>query len=149
LIREGEGIAAGVLESLGVNLQKVRREVMRVLTYPGTVPTRDVADSGLGLVRTSERDSSGRPLLWDYLLIPTFAFGRSIEVEPFYSRNPLPYDLAGMKIAHVLDLLGDDGWELVAVDPRHQAEKGQGRLYIFKRPRQIEPPSAGEAESEQ
>jgi excisionase family DNA binding protein len=32
LIREGEGIAAGVLESLGVNLEKVRSEVIKVLT---------------------------------------------------------------------------------------------------------------------
>jgi excisionase family DNA binding protein len=32
LVREGEGIAAGVLESLGVNLDKARRETIRVLT---------------------------------------------------------------------------------------------------------------------
>ncbi len=31
LVREGEGIAAGVLESLGVNLEKVRQQVMQVL----------------------------------------------------------------------------------------------------------------------
>jgi hypothetical protein len=31
LVREGEGIAAGVLESLGVNLDRVRHEVIRVL----------------------------------------------------------------------------------------------------------------------
>jgi len=34
LVREGEGIAAGVLESLGVNLDKVRHEVIRVLNSP-------------------------------------------------------------------------------------------------------------------
>src|SRR3972149_5257378 len=32
LVREGEGIAAGVLESLGVTLDKVRHEVIRVLS---------------------------------------------------------------------------------------------------------------------
>jgi len=32
LLREGEGIAAGVLESLGVNLERARRETIRVLT---------------------------------------------------------------------------------------------------------------------
>src|SRR6476646_4356911 len=32
LVREGEGIAAGVLESLGVNLHMVRHEVIRVLS---------------------------------------------------------------------------------------------------------------------
>src|SRR5215204_4789093 len=31
LVREGEGIAAGVLESLGVNLEKVRGETTRIL----------------------------------------------------------------------------------------------------------------------
>ncbi|HET8524306.1 MAG TPA: ATP-dependent Clp protease ATP-binding subunit [Thermomicrobiales bacterium] len=31
LVREGEGIAAGVLESLGVNLEKVRAQVMQVV----------------------------------------------------------------------------------------------------------------------
>jgi hypothetical protein len=35
LVREGEGIAAGVLESLGVNLDKVRHEVIRVLEAGG------------------------------------------------------------------------------------------------------------------
>ena len=38
LIREGEGIAAGVLESLGVNLEKVRSEVVNVLTQHGDPP---------------------------------------------------------------------------------------------------------------
>ncbi len=32
LLREGEGVAAGVLESLGVNLEKVRTETNRILT---------------------------------------------------------------------------------------------------------------------
>src|SRR5512141_3153057 len=35
LLREGEGIAAGVLESLGVNLEKVRTQVIQILSqYP-------------------------------------------------------------------------------------------------------------------
>jgi len=41
LVREGEGIAAGVLESLGVSLEKVRTEVLRVLA-PVTAPLRGV-----------------------------------------------------------------------------------------------------------
>lgn len=32
LVREGEGIAAGVLESLGVNLEKVRMQTIQVLS---------------------------------------------------------------------------------------------------------------------
>jgi ATP-dependent Clp protease ATP-binding subunit ClpA len=35
LIREGEGIAAGVLESLGANLEKVRRTTIEVLSQAG------------------------------------------------------------------------------------------------------------------
>jgi ATP-dependent Clp protease ATP-binding subunit ClpA len=34
LVREGEGIAAGVLESLGVSLEKVRAQVIRVINNP-------------------------------------------------------------------------------------------------------------------
>ena len=34
LVREGEGIAAGVLVSLGADLDKVRQEVIRVLNRP-------------------------------------------------------------------------------------------------------------------
>ena len=37
LVREGEGIAAGVLESLGVNLDKGRHEVIRVLSQSSSV----------------------------------------------------------------------------------------------------------------
>jgi ATP-dependent Clp protease ATP-binding subunit ClpA len=36
LVREGEGIAAGVLESLGVDLEKVRQQVMQVLSTSST-----------------------------------------------------------------------------------------------------------------
>ncbi|HCV00622.1 MAG TPA: hypothetical protein DGL25_05420, partial [Dehalococcoidia bacterium] len=32
LVREGEGIAAGVLESLGVNIERVRAETTRILS---------------------------------------------------------------------------------------------------------------------
>jgi ATP-dependent Clp protease ATP-binding subunit ClpC len=35
LVREGEGIAAGVLESLGVNLEKVRTQVIQVVSQAG------------------------------------------------------------------------------------------------------------------
>jgi len=38
LVREGEGIAAGVLESLGVNLEKVRAATLRVLGEQGGAP---------------------------------------------------------------------------------------------------------------
>src|SRR5436305_7847254 len=36
LVREGEGIAFGVLESLGVNLEKVRTQVIQVVSQSGS-----------------------------------------------------------------------------------------------------------------
>ncbi len=41
LIREGEGIAAGVLESLGLNLEKVRRQTVTVLSQLNKAPLDD------------------------------------------------------------------------------------------------------------
>ena len=47
LLREGEGVAAGVLESLGVNLEKVRAETHRILSNSG--------GSGSGTSRSSTK----------------------------------------------------------------------------------------------
>ena len=41
LVREGEGIAAGVLESLGVNLEKVRTQTIQVLSQSSTSQQHD------------------------------------------------------------------------------------------------------------
>ena len=41
LVREGEGIAAGVLESLGVSLEKVRAQVIHVLSQSGGFPAHE------------------------------------------------------------------------------------------------------------
>jgi ATP-dependent Clp protease ATP-binding subunit ClpC len=41
LVREGEGIAAGVLESLGVNLEKVRTQTIQVLSQSQPGPHHD------------------------------------------------------------------------------------------------------------
>ena len=41
LVREGEGIAAGVLESLGVNLEKVRTQTIQVLSQTSPGPHHD------------------------------------------------------------------------------------------------------------
>src|SRR5712664_4018007 len=45
LVREGEGIAAGVLESLGVNLEKVRTQTIQVLSQSGSQHERDAKHS--------------------------------------------------------------------------------------------------------
>ena len=58
LVREGEGIAAGVLESLGVSLEKVRAEVVRILSQsmPQTAP------GGRSVTRTPTVDQLGMDL---------------------------------------------------------------------------------------
>jgi len=42
LVREGEGIAVGALESLGVNLEKVRTQTIQALSQPGLPQTMQV-----------------------------------------------------------------------------------------------------------
>jgi len=53
LVREGEGIAAGVLESLGVNLQRVRRETERLLST--NLPQGTSGTAGPALRRSEGR----------------------------------------------------------------------------------------------
>ncbi|MGH2442297.1 MAG: ATP-dependent Clp protease ATP-binding subunit [Chloroflexota bacterium] len=74
LIREGEGIAAGVLESLGVNLEKVRSEVIKVLTQTG--PTTHHGD----------RRSSKTPTI-DNLGIDLTAQARAGQLDPIVGRD--------------------------------------------------------------
>ncbi len=44
LVREGEGIASGVLESLGVNLEMVRTQTIMVLSHAGGTPAETVTE---------------------------------------------------------------------------------------------------------
>ena len=57
LMREGEGVAAGVLESLGVSLDKVRAETSRILTQ--TVQQSQGGASGKSQTRTPTLDQLG------------------------------------------------------------------------------------------
>src|SRR6478752_6071807 len=76
LVREGEGIAAGVLESLGVNLEKVRQQVMQVVNQSSSssqakaqtkTPYMDAL--GFDLTEAARNDKLG-PLV-----------GRSMEID--------------------------------------------------------------------
>lgn len=76
LVREGEGIAAGVLESLGVSLEKVRSQVIRVLNqsvYTGqqtiTATVSPVETMGTDLTAQA-RQSTFDPVI-----------GREVEIE--------------------------------------------------------------------
>src|SRR5919108_383429 len=57
LVREGEGIAAGVLESLGVSLDKVRAEVTRILSQ--SMPQGAAQGGGRAATRTPTVDQLG------------------------------------------------------------------------------------------
>ena len=77
LVREGEGIAAGVLESLGVNLEKVRAQVVRVVSQ-GSAETKRPG-------RSQRRKSSSTPVL-DSLGIDLTAAARRDELDPVIGR---------------------------------------------------------------
>ena len=57
LVREGEGIAAGVLESLGVNLERVRGETTRILAQ--SQPQKEATAGGGRQQRTPTLDQLG------------------------------------------------------------------------------------------
>ncbi|MEE9201777.1 MAG: ATP-dependent Clp protease ATP-binding subunit, partial [Dehalococcoidia bacterium] len=73
LLREGEGVAAGVLESLGMNLDKVRSEVNRILQSP-TSP------------QPWSRPATKTPTL-DQLGVDLTALARSGRMDPVIGRN--------------------------------------------------------------
>ncbi len=74
LMREGEGVAAGVLESLGVTLDKVRAETHRILSHTG---------GGGG---ASARTASRTPTL-DQLGVDLTNAGRADKLDPVIGRE--------------------------------------------------------------
>src|SRR5213079_1253235 len=60
LVREGEGIAAGVLESLGVSLDRVRAQVIHVLSQGAAAGSQGAAAGSWGEVISPEA-GPGRP----------------------------------------------------------------------------------------
>jgi len=75
LLREGEGVAAGVLESLGVTLDKVRGETHRILSNSTTTSTQ-------GGTRTGTRT----PTL-DQLGVDLTVAARSSKLDPVIGRS--------------------------------------------------------------
>src|SRR5881296_125479 len=75
LVREGEGIAAGVLESLGVSLDKVRAEVTRILSQ--SMP-QGAAQGGRAATRTPTVDQLG---------IDLTAAARAGKLDPVIGRE--------------------------------------------------------------
>ena len=77
LLREGEGVAAGVLESLGVTLEKVRTETHRILSNSST--------SGSGSSQSS-RTGTRTPTL-DQLGIDLTNAARDQKLDPVVGRD--------------------------------------------------------------
>ena len=74
LLREGEGVAAGVLESLGVNLEKVRAETHRILSNSGSGSS------------TSSRSSTRTPTL-DQLGVDLTSAALGGKLDPVIGRD--------------------------------------------------------------
>lgn len=74
LLREGEGVAAGVLESLGISLEKVREETKQILQQSVPQP------------QAGARPSSRTPTL-DQLSLDLTAMARAEKLDPIIGRN--------------------------------------------------------------
>ena len=74
LLREGEGVAAGVLESLGISLEKVREETKQILQQSVSQP------------HAGARPSSRTPTL-DQLSLDLTAMARAEKLDPIVGRN--------------------------------------------------------------
>ena len=77
LVREGEGIAAGVLESLGVNLERVRAETTRILSQSAP----QAAGAGAGA-----RQATRTPTV-DQLGIDLTQAARNTQLDPVIGRS--------------------------------------------------------------
>ena len=77
LVREGEGIAAGVLESLGVNLERVRGETTRILAQ-NQPQGQQAAAAGQRSARTPTLDQLGVDLT---------AMARGGKLDPIVGRD--------------------------------------------------------------
>ncbi len=78
LVREGEGIAAGVLESLGVNIERVRAETSRILSQS--------QPQAAGAAAGGPRQASRTPTV-DQLGIELTAAARSGQLDPVIGRS--------------------------------------------------------------
>ncbi len=80
LVREGEGIAAGVLESLGVNLERVRGETTRILA------ASQPQGGGPATAAAGGRQSARTPTL-DQLGVDLTAAARAGQLDPVIGRE--------------------------------------------------------------
>jgi len=80
LVREGEGIAAGVLESLGVNIERVRAETTRILSQSS--PQQQAEAPGSSGARKASRTPTA-----DQLGVELTEAARSGKLDPIVGRT--------------------------------------------------------------
>jgi ATP-dependent Clp protease ATP-binding subunit ClpA len=142
LVREGEGTAAGALESLGVNLEKVRTQTIQVLSQNVTSIGEAVQGSSGAAGPEPQmgryRGAAEARTQWEYL-VAQVAYtadaedGTITKVSGSDKAPPIP-DKAPLHEA--LQILGADGWELVTIETlKHKQRQGAtSPFYVFKRP---------------
>ncbi len=139
LVREGEGIAAQVLESLGVNLEKVRTQTVQVLSQSSGTSTWTLSSTGTPAPGAQQPTPIGQARQggWAYLIVQVKYPGpdgsgvvRRVQEggdEARFGHDTTP-------VYQALATLGAEGWELVAVDTAMREIGAADAHYIFKRP---------------
>ena len=64
LVRENEGVAARILLDFGADAEKIRNEIIRLLSGPGTAPTRGRPTAACGLRRRGRQRCEYRVEPW-------------------------------------------------------------------------------------
>lgn len=82
MVREGEGIAAGILQSLGVSLEKVRQRVMQVVVQP--LPSQQSKQQADPVEIGSAYSST---ISMHMLTIPRHEFGRLAKIALRLNRS--------------------------------------------------------------
>lgn len=85
LVREGEGIAAGVLESLGVNLERVRTQVMQIVSQSPPQPIG--AGAGVGQSRGGQQQAQSKTPFLDSMGFDLTEAARTNNLGPLVGRS--------------------------------------------------------------
>ena len=136
LIREGEGIAAGVLESLSVNLEKVRTQTIQILSQNSSAPGWTAASTAASVPGMRQQAPAGGGA-WAYLIMVVAYPGidrAGVVGQVYGGGDEARFGSDTTPVYQALATLGAEGWELVAVDTAMPDAGPAGTHYIFKRP---------------
>ena len=85
LVREGEGIAAGVLESLGVNLERVRTQVMQIVSQSPPQPIG--AGASAGQAKSGQQQGQSKTPFLDSMGFDLTEAARTDNLGPLVGRS--------------------------------------------------------------